>query len=66
MKNPFLEPPKKAVEEVPVGISIDGTFVCMTCGFCCDEAQYFPVEKLLVWFCEEEHKSYIENFTIGA
>jgi hypothetical protein len=66
MKNPFLEPPKKPVDDLPVGMVIDGTFVCMTCGETCDEAEYFPVEKILIWFCSAEHRSAIEGFNLGV
>ncbi|QNN98331.1 hypothetical protein SEA_LILMARTIN_81 [Streptomyces phage LilMartin] len=65
MKNPFLEP--AAVEdEAPSGVLIDGSFACMTCDEACDEAEYFPVEKALVWFCTTGHRSAIENFNLGA
>ncbi|QAX95820.1 hypothetical protein SEA_TEUTSCH_84 [Streptomyces phage Teutsch] len=66
MINPFSEQPKKPVDELPMGIVIDGSFVCMTCGHVCDEAEYFPVDKILVWICAEEHKSAIENFNLGV
>lgn len=66
MKNPFLTPPQKPVDETPVGVLVDGTFACMTCDELCEEAQYFPVEKVLIWFCTEEHKSAIENFNLGV
>jgi hypothetical protein len=66
MINPFLQPPKKAVEEPAHSVIIDGSFVCMTCEEICDEALLFPVEKVLVWYCTDEHKSEIENFNLGV
>jgi hypothetical protein len=66
MINPFLQPAKKPVEDVPQGILIDVTANCMTCDDVVDEAEYFPVEKLLVWICTEGHKSAIENFNLGV
>ncbi|QGH76394.1 hypothetical protein SEA_DAUBENSKI_86 [Streptomyces phage Daubenski] len=66
MINPFLQPPQKPVDDVPQGILIDGTFVCMTCNESCDEAEYFPVEKILVWLCTNEHRSAIEGFSLGV
>ncbi|AIW02586.1 hypothetical protein SEA_EVY_84 [Streptomyces phage Evy] len=66
MKNPFLEPPKKPVDEVPSGILIATAALCMTCDEHCDEAEYFPVEKLLVWICVNGHRSVIENFNLGV
>ena len=66
MKNPFLQPPNKPVDEAPRGVLIDGTFACMTCDEMCDEAEYFPVDKILVWVCTQEHRSAIENFSLGV
>lgn len=66
MINPFAQPPKKAEERPTHSVIIDGTFTCMTCDELVDEALLFPVEKILVWFCTEEHKSAIENFNIGV
>ncbi len=66
MINPFHQPAEKPVDDIPQGIVIDGTFVCMTCGECCDEAEYFPVEKILVWLCSNEHRSAIEGFNLGV
>lgn len=66
MINPFLQPPEKAVEDVPQGILIDVTANCMTCDDVVDEAEYFPVEKLLIWICIAGHKSAIENFNLGV
>lgn len=66
MINPFLQPPKKPVEDVPPGILIAVSANCMTCDDVVDEAEYFPVEKLLVWICIAGHKSAIENFNLGV
>jgi hypothetical protein len=66
VNNPFLTPPQKPVDEAPIGVLIDGTFACMTCNETCDEAEYFPVEKVLVWLCNAQHKSVIENFSLGV
>lgn len=66
MKNPFLEEPKKPIEDVPRGVLIDGAFTCMTCEDIVDEAEFFPVDKMLVWVCITGHKSAIENFNLGV
>jgi hypothetical protein len=66
MKNPFMEQPQKPVDEAPKGVLIAVSANCMICDEQCDEAEYFPVEKVLVWYCKDEHKSLIENFSLGA
>lgn len=50
--------------EAPEGIQIDGAFGCQTCYEQVDEAEYFPVEKILKWKCSESHISYIEEFIL--
>lgn len=66
MINPFLKPAEKPAETLSMGVPVDGSFVCMACDEQVDEAEYFPVEKILVWVCSKEHKSAIENFNLGA
>jgi len=66
MINPFLQPPEKPVDEALQGVLIDGSFVCMTCDETCDEAEYFPIKKILVWTCSDGHDSAIENFNLGV
>jgi len=55
---------KSSPGEAPKGIVIDGAFGCQTCYEQCDEAEYFPIEKILRWKCSEGHMSYIEEFTL--
>lgn len=66
MINPFLKPAEKAAEDVPQGILIAVSANCMTCYEVVDEAEYFPVDKLLIWICIKGHKSVIENFNLGV
>ena len=66
MKNPFLQPPQKPVDDVPMGVLIDGSFACMTCDELVNEAEYFPVDKILIWVCLTGHRSAIENFNLGV
>lgn len=66
MNNPFAEPPKKTDDEAPTGVLIAVSAICMTCDEQCDEANWYPNEKMLVWVCTDGHRSVIENFTLGG
>ena len=51
-------------EEAPKGLEISGAFGCQTCHEQCDDAEYFPIEKILKWKCSEGHISYVEDFVL--
>jgi hypothetical protein len=56
---------EKKEEPTTPGMTIDGSFTCMTCGEVVDEGMYFPVDSILIWKCSQEHKSATENFSLG-
>lgn len=43
---------------------VDGSFLCQTCGETVDTAFYLPEARMLVWKCEDGHKSFIEKFVL--
>lgn len=63
MSNPFdsLKKPKKVKEENYD--EWEGQFSCATyrCQGYAKIAKYYPNDRLLVWFCQEGHKSTLEN-----
>jgi hypothetical protein len=48
----------------PMGIPVDGTFRCQLCPLTVDEAEYFQIQRVLRWKCEEGHVSLIEKFDL--
>lgn len=48
----------------PEHIVIDGSFGCQTCFEQVDEAKFYHADKMLVWICSHDHKSYIEEFNL--
>jgi len=54
----------KTEPERPEGVAISGTFGCQSCFDMVPEAEYFQMEKILRWKCQNGHISYIENWVL--
>lgn len=55
---------KKAEKHESEHFAIGGSFSCQSCIDDADEAEYYPVEHLLIWKCQDGHTSYLENFSL--
>lgn len=60
----FLAEQRGGESAKPQGLIVDAALVCQTCFLQCDEGEYFPNEKLLIWNCPNNHQSYAEDFQI--
>lgn len=54
-KGPALDQPFQLIE---------GGFGCKQCFVQSDEAKYYPMQHLLIWVCENQHKNVIEGFDL--
>jgi len=52
------EQPKAAKIDLEVDVS------CQICFEYVDDAEYYPIEKLLKWKCSQGHVSFIEEFRL--
>ncbi len=50
--------------EPPKGMVLDISAHCQICFESVDEAEYFPIEKILKWKCSKAHISFIEEFKL--
>lgn len=42
-----------------------GSFRCQSCDLDVEEAEWFVGEGILIWTCEQKHRSFMENFRLG-
>lgn len=56
---------KKTPQIEPQYTEFYGSLACDRCLGDVPMAKYYPNEGLLVWDCENGHRNYIENFSIG-
>ena len=41
-----------------------GTFCCQTCDAWVNSARFYQLEEMLVWDCQEGHRSHIKEFKV--
>ncbi len=46
--------------------NVEGCFECQWCYVNVEGAYYDPVKKTLTWYCENDHKSIIEEFHLNV
>lgn len=59
----FSAPQGQSEAPVAVGMEWTATVSCQTCDEDVDYQTLYPTEKLLVWFCSQGHKSFIEGYS---